>query len=147
MNKQDAISILNSRINITTPGKHRVKVTNCNPFSKTLSNGTQVVAIANFGAMTPYQKQQAIVDIQAGQWDKALNHNLSLSIRNTDYMPAKGERVDIDVEYVTTSTGEQALLVVGLTPVKAITNNAKCDFSAFLDAVEVTVDADPTAIS
>jgi hypothetical protein len=147
MNKQDAISILGSRTPITAPGKYRVKVTNCNPFSKTLSNGTTVVAIANFSAMTPYQMEQAKADLVAGEGDKALNHNLSLSIRSTDYNPSKGERVDIDVEYVETKDGEQALLVVGLTPVKAVITNAKCDFSAFLDAVEVTVDADPTAIS
>lgn len=147
MNKQDAISILGSRTPIATPGKYRVKVTNCNPFSKTLPNGTTVVAIANFSAMTPYQMEQAKADLQAGEWNKALNHNLSLSIRSTDYNPSKGERVDIDVEYVETKDGEQALLVVGLTPVKAVITNAKCDFSAFLDAVEVTADVDPTAIS
>ena len=68
---------------------------------------------------------------------------LSLSIRDTDYRPAKKERVHIDVDYVTTKSGEQALMVVGLTPIQATSVSTKCDFSSFLEeASEVVAEAE-----
>ena len=149
MDKKNAIAILNSRASIVKPGKYRVKVSNCGDYHKELANGQQVVAIANFAAMTPYQKGKAIDAIKADDLNGALNNNLSLSIRDSDYRPAKGERVDIDVDYVTTKDGEQALLVVGLTPVQA-ESTSKCDFSALLEEgeeAEATADADPTEIT
>lgn len=144
MNKQDALSILGSRSPITAPGKYTVKVTNCGDFVKALAKGGSVIAIANFNAMTPYQMEQAKADLTAGKFDEALNHNLSLSIRDNDYRPAKGERVHIDVDYVTTKSGEQALMVVGLTPIQATNISAKCDFSSFLEEAEEAPVAEAT---
>ena len=145
MEKKDALSILGSRSPITAPGKYTVKVTNCGDFVKPLAKGGSVVAIANFNAMTPYQIAKAKAEIAEGKFDEALNNNLSLSIRDNDYRPAKGERVHIDVDYVETKSGEQALLVVGLTPIQASSISAKCDFSEFLDDAEVTATAEADA--
>jgi hypothetical protein len=140
MNKKDALGILGTRTPIASVGKYTVKVTNCGDYLKALPNGRSVIAIANFSAMTPYQIEQAKGQIHAGEFDKALNNNLSLSIRDNDYRPSKGEMVDIEVGLVPvkdSETNEMALLVTSLTPRKATIVTAKCDFSEFLDEAEV----------
>lgn len=147
MQKEQAIQILQSRAFISAPGRYVAKVSNCGDFHRELPNGQSTVAIANFSAMTPYQMGEAKKKLAEGDIAGALNHNLSLSIRATDYRPAKGERVNIDVDYVTTKDGEQALLVVGLTPIAA-KSAGKCDFSEFLEGVEeeASTEADQTQI-
>ena len=133
MNLQDAVAILGSRITISQAGKYTVKVTNCSDFHKALARGAQV-AIANFNAMNSYQDGKAREFLQAGDIEGALKQNLSLSIRDTDYRPSKGEIVDIMVEEVQTKDGEVALLVSSLTPIKAQAGK-KADFSSFLTEV------------
>ena len=133
MEKDQALKILGSRSQISAPGKYRVKVTNCGDFSKDLGNGQSVIAIANFSAHTPYQVGQAKEDLAAGEFAKALNHNLNLSIRQSDYRPAKGEIVDVIVDYITTKDGEQALLCTSLSPIASTTPSAKADFSEFAE--------------
>lgn len=145
MNKSDALSILGTRTPISAPGKFTVKVTNCGDFVRALAKGGSVVAIANFNAMTPYQIAKAKEQIIAGEFDKALNNNLSLSIRDTDYRPSKGEIVDIEVGFIQTKDGEQALMVTSLTPRKATVVSTKCDFSEFLDEAEVVETATASA--
>lgn len=137
MEKHEALSILKSRKAITEPGKYRVKCTNVNPFSKQLGNGQQVVAIANFNAMNPYQLEKAKEDLTAGNFNDACNHNLSLSIRSKDYQPQKGEVVDVIIEEIETTSGEKALLITGCTGVKATTSLASVDFSDFEDEAPV----------
>lgn len=127
--------IIGSRTLITAPGRYTVKVSNCGDFVKSV-NGTNIVAIANFSAMTPYQVEQAKAKYFGGDPAAALNQNLSFTIRDTDYRPAKGERIDIDVDYVTTKSGEKALLVVGLVPIQA-KSAGKVNFSAFLTEEEI----------
>lgn len=133
---KDAVGILNSRLPITRAGKFTVKVTNCGDYHKALGNGGSVVAIANFNAMSAYQMEQAKALLGEGKNAEALNNNMSLSIRDTDYRPSKGEIVDIEVGYITTKAGEQALMVTSLTPRKAESISAKCDFSSFLEDAE-----------
>ena len=135
ISKQDAVGILNSRLPITAAGKYSVKVTNCGDYHRALPQGGSVVAIANFNAMTPYQMEQAKSDLAGGENAKALNHNLSLSIRDTDYRPAKNEIVDIEVGIIKTKSGEDALMVTSLTARQAKQVSTKCDFSSFLDEV------------
>ena len=131
MNLQDAINILSSRTKIGKAGKYRVKVSFCGDFHKQLERGA-VVAIANFSAYTPYHKEKAIELVKAGDFQGALNQNLSLSIRDTDYRPAKGEIVDIMVTEKENKDGVLALFVDSLTPIEASTGT-KEDFSALLE--------------
>jgi hypothetical protein len=133
MDKSQALNILSKRDLITGEGKYRVKVTNCGDFSKELGNGQRVVAIANFSAHTPYQVEQAKGDLGEDKIADALNHNLNLSIREQDFRPAKGEIVDIIVEYVPTKSGEQALLVTSCSPIASSKATAKADFSEFAE--------------
>lgn len=134
MEIKDAVKILSSRNAIAAPGKYRVRVSNCSPFSKVLEGGQTIVAIANFNGMSPYHVEQAKELLNEGDITKALNQNFSLSIRANDYKPTKGEVVDIIVDLVDTKSGDKALLVTGLSPVAAITTMAKADFSAFAGA-------------
>lgn len=143
---KDAVGILNSRTPISSEGKYTVKVTNCGDYHKALENGGAVVAIANFNAMSPYQMEQAKALLAEGKNAEALNNNLSLSIRDKDYRPAKGEIVDIEVGYITTKSGEQALMVTSLTPRQAVSVATKCDFSSFLEDAEL-VSAEGAAAS
>ena len=146
MNKEQAVAIFNSRQMITKAGRYTVKVSNCGDFNKTLTNGTNIVAIANFSAMTAYQLGLAKAQLAEGDIAGALNNNLSLSIRDTDFRPNKGERVNIDVDYVTTKDGAEALLVVAMSPLH-VEKAGKVDFSSFLDdaEVEVTTEAEAEA--
>lgn len=138
MEKEQAINILAKRDLLTGEGKYRVKVTNCGDFSKELSNGQRVVAIANFSAHTPYQVEQAKADLTAGEYAKALNHNLNLSIREQDFRPAKGEIVDIIVEPVALKDGGTALLVTSCSPIASKKSTSTADFSAFAEGAPAT---------
>ncbi len=129
--RESAINIIKSRLAITSEGKFRVKVTNCNDFYKQ-GQYSNTVAIANFNAMTPYHLEQAKASIKEGKFNEALNHNLNLAIREGQHKPVKGEIVDIIVEYIALKkdgvpTGEQALLVTSLTPLVA-TKASKVSF-------------------
>lgn len=137
--KETALGLINSKLVISSEGKFRVKVTNCNDFYRQ-GQYSNTVAICNFNAMTPYQRQQAIVAGKEGRYNDAANYNLNLSIREGQYKPAKGEIVDIVVEYVALKdkstglpTGEQALLVTSLSPIQAIkaTKGANVSFDDF----------------
>lgn len=143
LSKSDALGILGSRLPIGSAGKYAVKVTNCGDFHRPLPQGGAIVAIANFNAMTAYQMEQAKASLTAGEYNDAVNNNLSLSIRGTDYRPAKGEIVDIEVGIIKTKDGEDALMVTSMTPRVAKQVSTKCDFSEFLeDAEEVEASAE-----
>lgn len=138
----DAIKFLSRRPIITTAGKYTVRVNSCQDFSKVSENGTVTVAIANFNVMNSYQATQAKALLIAGDTNAALNQNLSLGIRASDFRPVKGETVNIMVEEIVTKSGEKALLVTSVMEIqaKAITNTM--DFSM----EEVTSHADTTSM-
>jgi hypothetical protein len=146
LSKEDAVGILSSRLPIGSAGKYAVKVTNCGDFHRENAQGGNVIAIANFNAMTPYQMGEAKASLTAGEYNDAVNNNLSLSIRESDYRPSKGEIVDIEVGIIQTKGGEDALMVTSLTPRQAKQVSTKCDFSEFLaDAEEVEEGAEAAA--
>ena len=128
MTKESAVRIMSSRKMITAPGKYHVKVTNdvqaladTGKVHKELSGGQMQVSIANFAAFTPYHLKQFKALLQEGDFAGAANNNLTASVRGTDYIPQKGEIVSINVDFIETKDGEQALLVTGYTalPVSA----------------------------
>lgn len=137
--KADALGILQSRTPISAPGKYVAKVTNCADFHKDLAKGGSQVAIANFSAMSPWHMAEAKKALSAGNYDDALNFNFSASIRSTDYRPAKGEIVNIEVGLIKNKAGIEALVVTSLTPRQAIAVATKCDFSEFLEDAEAPV--------
>jgi hypothetical protein len=142
MLKQDAISILNSRASITAPTKYTLKVTNVGSINKVLPNGTIIVGIANFNAMSPEHYAKASELMKAGEYQQACNQNFSASIRSTDYMPTKGEIVDVQIGHVLNREGKEILAVTSITPIRAVSPTAKVDFSSFMDdAVVATADS------
>lgn len=121
----DAVTILKSKGVATTAKKYTVKVTNVNPYV----NG-QTIAIANFNLMNAFQMEEAKGLLREGKIDEATNQGLSLSIRGNDYMPSKGEIVDIEVSEVTLKSGETALLATSLVARKAV-SATRGDWSEF----------------
>lgn len=114
MDKQTAKSILQSRSVISTTGKFTVKVTSVtNGYIRTNKDGsTSVVDIVNFAAMTNYQAQQALEAYKAGNYAEATRSSLSTSRLSGQYVPVKGEIVDIEVSSRYSDTAEADILVV-----------------------------------
>lgn len=137
----DAVTILKSKAVISQAGKYTVKCTNVNPYI----NG-QTIAIANFNIMNSFQMEEAKKALRDGDVDGATNQGLSLSLRATDYMPQKGETVDIEVAEVTLKSGETALLAQSVIPRVAETAS-KGDWSEFEDAVEESATAEAGDLS
>ena len=114
LTKESALAIIQSRTLITGPGKYSVKVTSVTPYVK-----GDTVAIINVSAMNSFQANAAAEQFKAGDYDGAANNNLSSSARANDYIPSKGEFVNIQVEEVDTKSGDKALLIVSMTEQKA----------------------------
>ena len=125
-------AILGSRVQITEPGKFKVKVTSVSPYEDR--------NICNFNAMTPYHVAQTKADIASGDLDACKNHNLSSGQRmGKDFTPAKGDFVNIHVDYITTKDGEQALLVTGVEEIKAAAT-ARLNVDSFFGDDEESAD-------
>lgn len=138
MEKQTAIQILKSRVLIPSAGKYTVKCTTTNPFMR--EDGT-MVNIVNFNALTPYQADLAKKAFQAGDYEGATGKGTSLSTSqlNGQYVPSKGEIVDIEVGEIYSENAEANILVVtSIVPRKAVVAKA---FS--FDELEEPVQAEP----
>lgn len=126
---EDLMAILKNRIQIAKAGKYRLKVTSASPYH---DNGEDKV-ICNFNAMTTAHitgweivddegtvtKAKSIQElVEEGNFDDAANRNLSSGQRvGRDYVPSKGEIVDVMVEKTTTKSGVTGLFVSSVTPV------------------------------
>lgn len=111
MNKQQATQILNSRVLVKEPAKYTVKVTSVNPHMR--EDGT-MVTIVNFGAITPYQAELATKAFNEGKYEEAVGKGTSLSTSQLSgqFVPSKGETVDIEVEEIYSDKAEANILVV-----------------------------------
>lgn len=129
LSKEQARAILASRKMIAAPGKYSVKVTSVTPYTDDAGNSRH---ICNFAAMTPahisgWENTESGEQVQgvkqllaAGNYDDACNLNLSSGQRpGRDYIPSKGEVVDIEVERITTSNGVAGLFVTSVVGRKA----------------------------
>lgn len=130
LTRESAQKILESRKVINSTGKYEFKVTNVTPYARDLGNGIKQVAIANLAAMTDYHRDQAIEDFNNEDYQDATNHNMSISVRDKDYLPAKGEILECSVIEVWSKNTEQDILVIGGykgQPVKKATNFSFAD--------------------
>lgn len=134
MDKQQAKQILTSRKLVAGEGKTTLKVTNVNPFMRQLKDGSgsQLVHIVNFAAMTGYQFDKALALFKEGKYQEATNTNLSASQLSGQYVPSKGEIVDVEVTTVKNNDGIDILTISNITPRKAV-ESAKISASAFDD--------------
>lgn len=134
MDKLQAKQILVSRKLVAGEGKTTLKVTNVNPFMRQLKDGSgsQLVHIVNFAAMTAYQLDKAQQLFKAGDYQGATNTNLSASQLSGQYVPSKGEIVDVEVTTILNNDGIEILTVSNITPRKAV-ESAKISSSLFDD--------------
>lgn len=120
MDKKQAKQILTSRKLVATTGKFTVKCTNTNPFRRENKDGSFTdVTIVNFAAMTPYQLEQAQELFKEGKFQEATNTNLSASQLPGQYIPAKGEIVDVEMDTIENKEGVSILVVGTIVPRKA----------------------------
>lgn len=114
MEKLQAKQILESRSVINKPGKYSVNVTNVTygHQRKNKDGSYTTVDIVNFAAMTSYQSEQAIQAYKEGDYEKATNNSLSTSRLDGQFVPVKGERVDIEVEQIWSENQQANILVV-----------------------------------
>jgi len=137
MDKESALKIFRSRKLITVPGLYLLKVTSTTPFRR--EDGT-VVNITNYAAMTPYHLDQAKALAAKELWQEATNQALSSSQRiNNDYLPAKGEFVNVLVETIKNKEDINILAIVSVTAIKASTAS-----NVSFDSEEVSI-AEPEA--
>ena len=78
---------------------------------------------------------------KAGEFQKACNKGLSISLKETDYIPGKRETVDVEVGLVTLKSGETALLAKSLIPRQAVAPT-KCTWDFDEELVEESTSED-----
>lgn len=177
MLKENAVQIINSRSLLPETGQFQVKVTNVTPFerpSKQEGGDSILTAIVNYAAMTPYQfkvtKQLLRIAIEAEKanvvtaiaiiggieaeytlediYQEASNQNLSSSQRiGQDFVPMKGEMVNVVLDIVKTENQPQgALLCVACQPLRTkSTNKVKISLEEEEENEEVDLTTNPKA--
>jgi hypothetical protein len=113
VDKNFAARILNSRIKIKSPGEIKsVMVTSVTPY-----DGKHIV---NFKCMSIDQVKKAQKHFAAGEYQDAVNTNLSTSVLEGQFLPQKGQYVDLTIGLVPNrdKTGE-VLRVIGMSPISA----------------------------
>lgn len=118
MDKKTALQILQSRVLVAEPGKYTVKCTSTNLFTD--ESGTRT--IVNFNVMTPYQAELATKAFKEGNYEGATGKGTSLSTSQLQgqFVPQKGEVVDIEVSNHVNKEGITILVVSSIVPRKAI---------------------------
>jgi len=112
MDRKSAAAILNSRKLVNKVGKFTLKVTSAQPFLRTNKDqSTTAVTIVNFAGMTTYQVQKATELFKAGKYQEATNLNLSASQLQGQYVPSKGEIVDVEIDTIKNNDGIDILVV------------------------------------
>jgi hypothetical protein len=120
MEKELAVSILSSRSLVTTSGKKEgVKVENVSFKEKETALGRNQVAIVNLSAMTRYQVAKAKSLFTQGEFQEATNQRMSFGVLEGDYVPTKGELVDIQVIEKDNKDGIASLFISKIIPMKA----------------------------
>lgn len=119
MEKQDALSILSSRKTIKGPGKYTARVTSVTPYERDFERGPKQIAIVNINIMTPFHTEKAIMLFKQGLYQESVNQNLTASIREGEFIPTKGETVNVMVSEVTTNNGVTGLFVTAVTAIPA----------------------------
>jgi hypothetical protein len=136
--------IMASRVLVATPGKYHLKVTNdvlhlatTGKVHKELAGGKHQISIVNFAGCTPYHLSKFRSHMKEGAIDESLKKTmLTASVRDGDYIPQKNEMVEVNVNYIETKEGEQALAVVGYNPMP-VSSGRKLNRDTILDEVAV----------
>lgn len=140
LSQEQALQILQSRSLITEAGKYTVKTTSTTPIIR--DNG-QTVTIVNFSAMTTYHAQKAIEAYNEGKYDDCTNGtSLSASQLEGQFVPSKGETVDIEVGEHVNKDGVTILVVTSIVQRKAV-QAKKFSLEGLMAKAEVPAQAEP----
>ena len=122
--KEVALNILQSRSVVSEPGKYTVKVTSVNPFTRDNEDGSQTnTHIVNFNCMTQFQASQATKAFKEADYESAINStSMTASQLSGQYVPSKGETVDIEVRTHLNKDGVEILVVDSIIARKAVTS-------------------------
>jgi hypothetical protein len=131
MTQEIAMRILNGRKIVNNTGKYQVKVVNVHAYEDK--------HIVNVGAMNMFQAKQAREDLIEGEYQKATNSNLSLSIFEGNKLPAKGEIINVFADNVPLKEGGTALLLTSWSEIQVNTEVVSFDFTAEAQAKEELV--------
>lgn len=125
MEKSNAAQILSSRKLISTEGYVELKATSIVPFEDKF--------IVNFNGMTAYHTEKALELMEMGEYQEAVNQNITASLRSNDYIPEKGEICRVYMDTVTTKNEITGLFVTSVAKNQSLKTNKVSGFDAFLD--------------
>ena len=136
--------VLNSINLVTEPGKYTCKVTSVHLFGDKY--------IVNLNVMNMYNRAEAVELYKAGEYVEAANKAQSFNVWIDEetgevrgFLPQKGEYVNIIMDYVTLKTGEEALLVVSVSEIKA-KKTRKLDIESIIDDIDDVDDDDTDSV-
>jgi hypothetical protein len=123
LTEKSAKRIIKARKLVNEPGTYELKVEREPNFHATEERSVYIV---NLGGVTPYQLSKAHSLFSEGKYQEAANEQLTTNVRVSkegeirDYLPSKGEYVQVRIENVQTKSGETGLFVTSMTkaPVK-----------------------------
>jgi hypothetical protein len=131
---KQALQFIQSRMSINAPGKYSVQVINANAYKERFIIGLK--------AQSPTGLEQAKEALRAKDYAKAGNTNMSTSVfADASWIPAKGEFVNVIVDYVTARDGSSVLGVTNIS--EMVAKSAKKvdlgdEFANLLDEVTPT---------
>jgi hypothetical protein len=133
----EAIQYIQSRVQITEPGKYTLQVVSSNPYENRIILGLKAQSIEGLAKAKEFLRE--------GNFKDAANTNMSTSVYNdSSFIPSKGEYVTCMVDYVENRKGEMILGVTSVSEIKAkVTKkvNLGDEFANLLDvANEVSSD-------
>tara|TARA_R110000822_G_scaffold2004_11_gene9595 strand:+ start:1185 stop:1688 length:504 start_codon:yes stop_codon:yes gene_type:complete len=108
-----AKKIIDGKEVIGEDGKYELKVTNVTRYERDLIGGRRQVAIVNLAAITDEYAAIAQEQYNAGLYKEAANNGISISVRDCDYYPMKGEILHVQIQTITTKKGITGQYVTG----------------------------------
>lgn len=107
-----AVQFIQSRVQVTEPGKYALQVISANPFEDRVILGLK--------AQASDKLEVAKQHLREGDYNAAANTNMSTSVfSNSGFIPAKGEHISCMVDYVENREGKMVLGVVSISEIKA----------------------------
>lgn len=135
----EAISYIQSRVQITEPGKYTLQVISANPYENRIILGLKAQSIEGLAKAKEFLRE--------GKFNEAANTNMSTSVYNdSSFIPAKGEHVACMVDYVENRKGEMVLGITSVSEIKARTTkkvNLGDEFDNLLDVAKDSSSDEP----
>ncbi len=135
----EAISYIQSRVQVNEPGKYTLQVISANPYENRIILGLKAQSIEGLAKAKEFLRE--------GKFNDAANTNMSTSVyADSSFVPAKGEYVACMVDYVENRKGEMILGVTSVSEIKARTTkkvNLGDEFANLLDVANEASSDEP----